>query len=292
MDYLVYILFRAFIGLFRLMPFRMIYLVSDISCFVVYRLTGYRKKIVYANLKNSFPGKSGEEYTKIARAFYQHLCDILVESLKSFTMTETEIVKRYIYTANDEMNRLFREGRGALCVAGHYANWEWAGIASGTQLLHKPVGFYKPLENKYIDSYTRRTRVQGRSVLVSIADTKQVFENDWGEPALFYMIADQSPPTARLAYWVNFLNQDTAVLHGPEKYARIHKLPVFFAWVRRIKRGYYTVDFISLCKDPETTKTTEITAGFMKMLEDQITEDPRYYLWSHRRWKLKRPENK
>ncbi len=177
-------------------------------------------------------------------------------------------------------------------MAGHYGNWEWAGIASGTQLLHKPVGFYKPLTNKYIDAYTQKTRVQGRSVLVSIADTRAVFAKDWGEPPIFYMIADQSPPTERLALWVTFLNQDTAVLHGPEKYARVDNLPVFYAWIKPVKRGYYTLDFIPLSLEPKNTKTSEITARFMNILEDQIKEDPRYYLWSHRRWKLKRPEKK
>jgi len=288
MDYLVYIFFRAFVAVFSLMPFWFAYFISDFTYIIVYRFTGYRKKVVLTNLRNSLQGRSEQEYHKIAKAFYHHLCDLLVESLKSFTMTEAEIVERYKYAPNDDLDRYFREGRGVICVAGHYANWEWAGIASGTQLLHKPVGFYKPLANKYIDSYTRRTRVQGRSVLVSITDTKAVFEKDWGEPAIFYMIADQSPPTARLAYWVSFLNQDTAVLHGPEKYARVHNLPVFYAWTRPVKRGYYVLDFIPLCTDPKSVKTTEITMAFMKILEDQIRENPPYYLWSHRRWKLKR----
>ncbi len=292
MDYLVYLLFRAFVALFRLMPFRMAYLFSDLIFFITYRLTGYRRKVVFDNLRNSLPGRSENEYRSIARGFYHHLGDMMVESLKSFTMTEAEIVARYKYVRTEELDQCYREGRGAICVAGHYGNWEWAGIASGTQLLHKPVGFYKPLTNKYIDAYTQKTRVQGRSVLVSIADTRAVFAKDWGEPPIFYMIADQSPPTERLALWVTFLNQDTAVLHGPEKYARVDNLPVFYAWIKPVKRGYYTLDFIPLSLEPKNTKTSEITARFMNILEDQIKENPRYYLWSHRRWKLKRPEKK
>lgn len=289
MDYLVYILFRTFVGLFRIIPFRLAYVFSDLLYLVGYRIVGYRKQVVMTNLRNSLPGKTGQEYEKIAKGFYHHFGDMIVESLKSFTMTEAAIVERYRYNRKTELEQVYKEGRGAICVAGHYANWEWAGIASGTQLLHKPVGFYKPLSNKYIDSYTQRTRVQGRSALVSINDTRAVFEKDWGEPPIFYMIADQSPPTARLAHWVPFLNQDTAVLHGPEKYARVLNLPVFYAWIKPVKRGYYTVDFIPLSLQPKDTKTTQITAAFMKILEAQIVEDPRYYLWSHRRWKLEKP---
>ena len=274
MDYLVYLLFRAFIALFRLMPFPVAYLFSDLTYFVIYPITGYRKKVVFTNLRNSLPGKSEEEYREIARAFYHHLCDMLVESLKSFTMTEAQVVERYKYNRLEELKQCYREGRSTICVAGHYANWEWGGIASGTQLIHKPVGFYKPLTNKYVDRYTRRTRVQGRSVLVSILDTRAVFETNWGEPAIFYMIADQSPTTHRLSHWVTFLNQDTAVLHGPEKYARVLNLPVYYAWIKPVKRGYYTVDFVPLCLEPKALKTGEITTAFMKILEDQIREIP------------------
>ena len=292
MDYLVYLLFRAFVALFQIMPYRLAYIFSDFIYLVTYRIMGYRTKVVMTNLRNSLPGKTDQEYKRIAKAFYHHLGDMLVESMKSFTMSEAAVVERYRYNRVSELNECYKEGRGAICVAGHYANWELAGIASGSQLLHKPVGFYKPMTNKYIDRYTQRTRVQGRSALVSINDTRAVFEKDWGEPPIFYMIADQSPPTARLAHWVPFLNQDTAVLHGPEKYARVLNLPVFYAWIKRVKRGYYTVDFIPLFMEPKNTKTTEITAAFMKILEDQIIEDPRFYLWSHRRWKLQKPEKK
>jgi len=292
MDYIVYLMFRAFVALFRLMPFKMAYMFSDLVYLLTYRLTGYRKKVVLTNLRNSFTGKTDAEYRGIAKAFYHHLGDMLVESLKSFTMTEAQIVERYRYIHTEALGKCYNEGRGTICVAGHYANWEWGGIASGTQLLHKPVGFYKPMSNKYIDAYTQRTRVQGRSALVSINNTRAVFETDWGEPAIFYMIADQSPPTERLAHWLTFLNQETAVLHGPEKYARVLNLPVFYARIKPVKRGYYTVEFIPLCLEPKSTKTGEISTLFMKALEDQIREDPRYYLWSHRRWKLKKPLKK
>jgi Kdo2-lipid IVA lauroyltransferase/acyltransferase len=290
LDYLVYLIFRGFVVLFQLLPFRLAYIIADIICFVTYNIIGYRKNVVFNNLRKSLPGKTEAEYRKIAAAFYRHLCDMLVESLKSFTMTEAQVAERYKFERTLEMDQCYKEGRQTICVAGHYGNWEWAGIASGTQMLHKPVGFYKPLTNKYLDRYMQRTRVQGRAALVSINNTRQVFETDWGEPASFYMIADQSPPTYRLVHWVTFLNQETAVLHGPEKYARVLNLPVFYAWIKPVKRGYYTLDFVPLSMEPKNTKTGEISALFMKILEDQIIEDPRYYLWSHRRWKIQKPE--
>ena len=289
MDFFLYCLFRFFSLIFRIVPFRLLFGFADLVFYLMFYVVGYRKKVVYQNLRNSFPGKTEKELDEIARAFYHHLADMLIESLKSSSMSEQSVVKRYKYHNIEMLNQLYDQGKSVICVAGHYGNWEWGGLASGIQLKHKPVGFYKPLSNHYIDDYIRKTRVKGRSTLASITNTAETFKTDWGEPTVFYMVADQSPSSPRLAYWVDFLNQETATLHGPEKYARIHNLPVVFAWVRKVRRGYYEVDFKMLESEPAKTKTGEITHLFMKMLEDVIVSEPRYYLWSHRRWKLRKP---
>jgi Kdo2-lipid IVA lauroyltransferase/acyltransferase len=288
MDRLTYFLFRSFSVLFSMIPFRLLYIFSDALFFVIFYLVRYRKKVVYNNIRNSFPAKTEAEVDRIARQFYHHFTDLFIESLKSFSMKEADIVKRYRYSGTEVLDALYKEGKSVICVAGHYGNWEWGGVASGPQLAHKPVGFYKPLSNKYIDAFVQKTRVKGRSRLASILDTAATFATDWGEPAIYYMVADQSPSSPRLAYWMQFLNQDTAVLHGPEKYARIHNLPVVFAWVKKIRRGYYTVEFRLLDSDPSKTKTGDISTRYMQMLEKVIQDQPQYYLWSHRRWKLKR----
>lgn len=290
MNKLVYLLFRVFIGLFTLVPLRLLYLFSDLLHHFIRSVLRYRRKIVFTNLKNSFPDKTDAELRSIARRYYRHLSDILVESLKSFSMREEDLVNRYRCTNPEVLNEYFKQGKSVICVAGHYGNWEWGGAASGTQLLHKPIGFYKPLSNPYIDEYVQETRATGRTRLASITRTAETFIQDWGEPAVFFMIADQSPSSTRLAFWVDFLNQETATLHGPEKYARIHRLPVFFASVNKVRRGYYTITFTLVASDPEQAKTGEITSRFMNLLEQEIKIQPSYYLWSHRRWKLKRVE--
>ena len=288
MHYLTYLIFRAFIFLFRFIPFNVLFGFSNLIYYLIYYIAGYRKKVVLENLRNSFPEKSEKEIGRISKGFYHHFADMLIESLKAFTMTEEEIVRRYKFNNTAFLDELYRRGQSIICIAGHYGNWEWAGIAAGSQMLHKPVGFYKPLSNKYIDLYIRKTRVQGRSRLASIAKTAETFKTDWGEPAAFYMVADQSPSSQRLAIWVDFLNRETATLHGPEKYARISNYAVVFTSVKKVKRGHYTIDFKMLESEPDKTKTGEITSRFMKMLEELIKENPEYYLWSHRRWKLKR----
>jgi KDO2-lipid IV(A) lauroyltransferase len=288
MDRLVYFCFLCFINLFRFLPFRLLYWFSDVVYLFIHYIACYRKQVVLSNLQNSFPDKSIGEIKLIAKQFYHHFSDILIESLKSFTYPEKMLSKRYRMINASFLDDFFAKGQSVICVTGHYANWEWGGVVSGNLLKHIPVGFYKPLSNKYIDKYVQRSRVTGRSKLAPITKTAETFETDFGGPVIFYMVADQSPSSTRLAYWVNFLNQDTATLHGPEKYARMYNMPVVFARTNIIKRGYYTVEFILLESDPSKTDPGVITTRFMQMLEKQIRSKPECYLWSHRRWKLRR----
>jgi KDO2-lipid IV(A) lauroyltransferase len=288
MDFFVYLVFRFFVAVVWLVPIRVLYFISDFFFFMLYYITGYRKKVVFQNLRNSFPEKSEEEIRRIGQKFYRHLADIFTESLKAFSMKEEDVVKRFVFRPSSDLERYYKAGKSVIIVAGHYNNWEWPGIAAGSQMFHKPVGFYKPMSNRYIDDYVKKSRVRGRSKLVSITNTAEVFKTDWHEPAAFYMIADQSPSSVRLAYWVNFMNQESAVLHGPEKYARVYNMPIVFCYAKKIRKGNYEAEFTTLCEDPSKTKTGEITAKFMQMLEEKILEAPEYYLWSHRRWKHKR----
>ncbi|MGA2824276.1 MAG: hypothetical protein ABSE72_12215, partial [Bacteroidales bacterium] len=184
MKFLTYLLLRAFVFLFRIAPFRVLYFFSDGIYFLVYSLLSYRKKVILTNLRNSFPEKSEKEISLITRKFYHHLCDILIESIKAFSMKEDEVIKRYEYENTGFLDELYLQGKSVICAGGHYNNWEWAGIASGKQLKHRPVGFYKPLSNKMVDAFVRKTRVRGRSLLASITNTSAVFIQDYGEPAI------------------------------------------------------------------------------------------------------------
>lgn len=291
MKKLTYYLFRAFVFLFGIAPFRLVYLFSDGFFYILYFIIRYRKKVVFDNLKNSFPGKTKKEITRIAMAFYRHFCDIMIESGKAFTMDEETITRRFRFVNPQMLDNYFYQNGNVIVVGGHYNNWEWAGLASGSQLKHRPVGFYKPLSNEYIDQYIQKTRVRGRSVLASIKRTTESFQL-YKEPCAFYMVADQSPSTIRLAFWKKFLGQDTPFLHGPEKHAKLNNLPVYYADIQKIKRGYYTVEFILIEAEPLTSPPGAITGKYAKILEQKIIQKPEFWLWSHRRWKHKQDKKR
>jgi len=280
-----YYLFLFFLFLFKNTSYWFLYRVSDLFYFFLYYVSRYRKGVVFANLTESFPGKSPEEIGRIAKRFYRHLCDISVEGVKAFSLKKKDIQIRYRMLNPEILDPYYRRKESVIAALGHFNNWEWGSLAAGIYFQHKPVAFYKPLTNHHIDDYIQKARGKEGMLLESISRTTHTFRRLKNMPSIFIMVADQSPMNLKLAYWVPFLNHDTAVMHGTEKHAMSNNYPVFFADVQKIKRGYYTARLEILVEDPSKTEPGDITAKFMKRLEQQIMEKPEYWLWSHRRWK-------
>jgi KDO2-lipid IV(A) lauroyltransferase len=111
-----------------------------------------------------------------------------------------------------------------------------------------------------------------------------------GELNMTAFIADQTPAPEG-AYWTTFLNQDTPVFRGSELIARKINYPVVYATVKRVKRGYYEMFVDLLSEVPKSTSDGEISELHTRRLERDIIAQPEVWLWSHRRWKHKRPNN-
>ena len=215
------------------------------------------------------------------------MTDLLVESMKSFSMTKKQIYKHEIVLNPEILDDLFKKGRGVIGNTGHYGNWEWAALTSSFYLKHQPVGFYKPLSNKHLDRYLKKNRSRFGMHLCSIYVTAMAFESYKGKTAFFAMVGDQSPSKVETAYWFNFLNQKTAFIHGAERYAKRYDMAVVFLNIQRVKRGYYTVEIIKITEEPKQMPESEITRIYMENLEKIIKQHPENWLWSHRRWKIK-----
>jgi len=285
-----YIFFRIIIFLYKITPLWLVYIYSDILFFLFFYVIKYRKKVVFSNLKNSFPDKSEEEIYIIAKKYYKHLADIMLESFKGYTLNADKLLKRFS-VANPEIERiLFEKGENIVFVGGHYGNWEWGTRATPYLLLHDVVILYKPLKNKYIDAYLNRLREKDNTKMQSIFTTGRAFHNHT-KPYTVIMVSDQNPANKKKAIWLDFLNQPTACLHGVELYAKKYKMPVVFFNISKIKRGYYEIDFELITSDPTQEAKGQIVKKFMNSLEKRIIQKPEYWLWSHKRWKAKiKPE--
>lgn len=276
--------------LISLVPFRVLYVFSDFLAFILHRVVGYRVKVVRDNLQRCFPEKTEKKRRTIERKFYRHLADITVEALKGMSMNARDFQRRHKILNPELLVPLFDTGKSIIGVTAHYGNWEWGANSPGAQMPYGVIALYKPMSNKYIDAYMRKIREKFNARLTSIKDTYTAFSYYKDKKVSFVMAADQSPSNLKRAYWVNFLGQDTACLHEPEKYAHLFDLPVVYVHIERVRRGFYELTFKHLCDNPRVLPEGEITRLYMKELEAHIHAKPENWLWSHRRWKRRRED--
>ncbi|WP_034058043.1 lysophospholipid acyltransferase family protein [Lacinutrix jangbogonensis] len=286
MQLLAYILIYPFFWIISILPFRLLYVLSDIIYFFVYRIFGYRKDIVNENLRLALPEKSPEEIKAITKKFYHHLCDMVVESVKSMTISEAQMKKRYAFTNVEVLQKLEKQNRSVIIMCGHYASWEWIFILQ-TYVTHKGFAVYKRLNNKYFDRLIKRIRARYNSYLITTKETIGTLRASHAQNELTItgFVADQSPKLNKARHWNNFMGITVPIHTGAEMIAKKLDMAVLFFDVRKIKRGYYETTFKTIAEHPNDFKNYEITDIFTSFVEIQIKEEPEYYLWTHKRWK-------
>lgn len=289
--YLIYLFFRSMVWLAQILPFSLLYWFSDGVSFLLYRVIGYRKKLVFSQLRKCFPEKSELEIEQIARRSYQNLSDILVETFKGMTFVEQDIQHRFrkIGEGWEVANEYTAQGITFLGTGAHYANWEWGALAMQLHLDAPIFGVYKPIQNDYIDAYMRKRRGQWGLTLCPMQHTSRTLEASKNQAWAVFMVSDQSPSNVRDAHWLPFFGHETAFLHGLEKHARHYNYPVFYFDVKRVARGQYDVTAHLLAAKPADLPPAELTLRYAKHLENVLKNDPVPWLWTHDRWKRKKP---
>ncbi|CAN5234038.1 lysophospholipid acyltransferase family protein [soil metagenome] len=285
-----YYLALPLIYLVSVLPFPLLYGFSDFMFFLIFRVAGYRKKVVYGNLKNSFPEKSDEEIHKLAKAFYHYLIDLGLESFKTISISPEKMLKHcYLKPEAEKLfETLYAEKKNLILVMGHYGNWEWAGNTFSLKSKYQLYVIYHELKNKYFNKLIVGMRTKFGTKLIPMQHTMREMLDLKNRPlSATAFITDQAPNPDR-AHWLKFMNQDTPVFTGTEKFAKKLDSPVVYVSVQRKKRGYYEIDAELLFRNPSETVAGEITERHTHRLEEDILNLPSTWLWSHRRWKHKR----
>ena len=289
-----YALIYSWVKIHALLPMRALYVLSDILYVLVYRIIRYRVKVVHKNLTNSFPEKSEAELLKLEREFYHHFADYIVETIKLAHISLEELQRR-AYLRNPELvDQLMAEGHTCfILLMGHYGNWQWFSGSPSRFKDSRIYQIYRPLSNKAFDQLFIHLRTQFGSYGIKKQDTvREVIQLKKDKtPCVVIFIADQTPSRNNLHYWTTFLNQDSAILTGPERLAKKLNLPVIFLDTKQVKRGYYTVDMKLLTDHPKDTPDNWITEQYARLMEKCILRNPAGWLWTHKRWKYNRTDN-
>ena len=271
------------------LPLRVLYLLTDFFYLLLISVVPYRKKVIQTNLKNSFPEKSDKEINRLTRSFYWHFTDILAEGIKNLSISEKELKRRFKVKNPELMDELFAQNKSVLLVSGHYNNWEWLITSQNFLFQHQAMGIGMPLTSKFWDKKINARRQRFGMQVVHAKNFKEGIEKNKNIPVAILVLSDQSPGDARKSYWMNFLNQQTAVLFGAEQMAHTYDFSVVFFHTRKRKRGYYEMELTLITDNPSTMNWGEITEKHTHLLEQAIMEKPAYWVWSHKRWKREIP---
>lgn len=291
MHALAYYVALPVLWLISVLPFWLLYPASDVARVVLFHVVRYRRRVIRGNIARAFPEWHDRRRARLERDFYRHFVDLIFETIKERAMSHDALARRV--TTDDAtialLQRLRRDHGDAIAVMGHMGNWEWAGGAydAATTTLRMAV-LYAPLHQRRFDQLLTSMRVQHGMIPIPSRQALRTIPASLGRGMLFLFIADQSPHPRR-AYWTTFLHQETAIFRGPEHFARAGNLPVVYFTARKPRRGHYHVTAELLAEPPFAADTDAITERFTRRLEEDVRAQPEIWLWSHRRWKHRRP---
>lgn len=270
-----------------LLPLWVLYRFSDIVFFLLYHVAGYRKAIVWENLKHAFPEKTEQELHRIRKQNYKNFCDQWIETLKLLSISQKELNKRI--SANwDVFDELFKEGKNTYALLGHTFNWEWANVACAWNVRQQFAGVYLPLTNKPFDRLMLRLRSRSGALLVSMKALKRGLLQLKDKQYILAQVADQNPSVTEVAEWLPFMNREAPFFKGTEQMARRAKAAVVLAGIKKTKSGYYQIHLQRICDDASQTEPGTILKTYVRFMEEQLKTQPENWMWTHRRWKYTR----
>ena len=291
MQLLLFIILYPLLWLISILPFRLLYIFSDGIYFLVYRIIGYRKKTVRQNIALALPHLAEKERIQIEKKFYSHMCDMFLEMIKTMNITQKEIDQRFKFSNLETYQELEKKGKSIALMCAHYASYEWV-LSMNKHISFKGYGIYKQIANKYFDKLVRTIRSKFKAYLITTKQTKSTIENNTKEGILgvYGFASDQTPRWSKLLYWHHFMGIETPIHTGAESLAKKYDMNVIFLLTKKIKRGYYEASFEVMTEDVQSIPNYKLSEDFMARVEQQIYEQPEFYLWTHKRWKHKKKD--
>lgn len=275
--------------LLSLLPLRILYVFSDMAMWVMYRVLGYRRRVVYRNVRGSFPAMSALETQQTCRAFYHHFCDMWVEAVKTLTIGKKNMSSRFRILNPELMNSYHDRGLSVILFASHTGNWELFNSLPLT-VPHRVLAFYQPLSNRYFDGLIKAIRQRFGVEAIDSRHGYKTLADYAGKGVLTcsLLLGDQSPGRTSGRQWIRFLNRETAFITGADRIAARTGQVVMFPRITRVRRGYYELEYRVIEEDSRAADPATILKRYAGMLEEAITASPHMWLWSHRRWKIRK----
>lgn len=286
---LAYIFIYPIMWLINRLSIDGVYRVADFAAWLMRDVIGYRKKVVYHNLRNAFPEKSEQEIQQYMREFYTHLADRFLEHVKAISISNEELIARTEIYNRHWIEDAYDANQHIVLMGTHCAGWEWAGYSATLQARVNLWGIYNPIGNQQMNNLFLRSRARWNFQWVRMKDSGDALKQQHERPLAMIFMSDQSPSNPANAYWTTFLGRDTCFWWGGARFAKKHNLPMVYLHISQRKRGYFKIDVRMLCENPADFTEGQLVELYARELEKQLRECPSDWLWSHRRWKHSRP---
>ncbi|HEX8563330.1 MAG TPA: lysophospholipid acyltransferase family protein [Flavobacterium sp.] len=289
MQYLLFLVMYPLLWCVSMLPFRILYVFSDCAYILVYYIIRYRRATVRNNLALALPHLTPKERLIIEKKSYHHLCDMFLEMIKTMTISENEMSRRFRFTNLELYTNLEKRQKSIALLCGHYASYEWV-ISMNQHITFNGYAIYKRIANIHFDKLVRDIRSRFKANLITTKETiPTIQENEQkGVRGVYGFASDQSPKASKAYHWANFMGIRTPVHTGAEMLAKRFDMNVVFLRVKKVKRGFYEATFEEIVDNPREVPNYGITDMFLKVVEQQIHEAPEFYLWTHKRWKHKK----
>jgi KDO2-lipid IV(A) lauroyltransferase len=278
-----------FLKLLSHLPLAVLYGVTDVLYFLIYRLGSFRQALSLDNLRRSFPDKPDAEIVRIARQSYHNAFDMIAEVVKGADMPPAAIRERMHIRNLELLAPYLSADKPVVLLASHHCNWEWLLLVACLELKASVDAVYKPLRVAAIDRFMLETRSRFGGNPIAVKDFLIEVMKRRGDARIFALVADQTPPHDEEKHWTRFLNQDTAFFVGADKIARIVRAPVFFVGIERTSRGHYQATLQLLAEPPYSGEGTDIIERYARVAESHIAQHPADWLWMYRKWKYRKP---
>ncbi|WP_293295163.1 lysophospholipid acyltransferase family protein [Allomuricauda sp.] len=288
MQLVVYILVYPLLWLISRLPFKIIYFISDGVYVLLYKVIGYRKKVVRGNLKLVFPDKSDAERILIEKKFYQHMCDMFLEMIKTMGISNKQLQQRFTFSNLEVLHQLEAKNKSIMLMFPHYASWEWV-IALDAHIASKGYAIYQKIGNRYFDKLVRDIREKFGTTLITTKETRDIVAQNKkeGNLSMYGILSDQSPMIKKALLWTPFMGITVPAHTGAEMLCKKLDLPAVYLKVSKEKRGHYRGTFSLITENPKEMEEFALTKAFLALVEESINEAPEYYFWTHKRWKHK-----
>ena len=289
MQLLLYLFLYPIIWLISILPFPILYFFSDVVYVLIYYVFGYRKQTVRENLALALPHLSEKERLIIEKKSFHNLCDTFLEMIKTMTISNKEIDRRYVFSNLEVYKDLEKKGKSIALLCAHYASYEWA-VSMNSKVSFKGYGIYKKISNVYFDKLVHKIRSRFKANLITTKETIPTIRENYknNQLSVYGFASDQSPKLGSSFHWCNFMGIEVPVHTGAEMLAKKYDMNTIFLRTRKVKRGFYEASFEVLSENTKEVPNYQITDKFLKLVQDQIYDAPEYYLWTHKRWKHRR----